>query len=246
MRIIPHCTSVLFSLFFLASCKNKEKNEIAETPIEQAAKKTFYGKVTYFSRLETADSALAQSLRTFSPDSVDIYFQQDSFRMLEYGGLSHGNILLYPQQQEAWQLDTANKLAYLAEYSDLGDPSDALKDLMPDHFAPTVEPTGEKETIAGVLCSKYRITRSGVIPKEDTAYIWAADHLLFPSSRYDVQSEINHAAVPPPLFIGYESGAVMRLQVINKKYMRTFEVRSLVENYFPQGIFEIPEGYQKK
>ncbi len=246
MRSIPSFLVATLLLSFVWSCGNNDEGS-TDTSAEDISNKTvFYGKVTFVSHMETADSALAQSLKTFSPDSVDVYFKKDTFRMIEYGGLSHGNIVLYRQLQEAWQLDTVYKLAYLAEYSDLGDPSKALKDLMPDHFAPTVESTGEKETIAGIPCTKYRITRSGVIPKEDSAYIWAADRMVFPSSRYDVQSEINHAAVPPPLFIGYEAGAVMRLMVVNKKYTRTFEVSTLKENYFPEGIFDIPEGYQKK
>lgn len=246
MRTFSSFLASTLLLSFLFSCGDNDPASSTAGSEDTKNKKVFYGKVTFVSRMETADTVLAQSLKTFSPDSVDVYFQKDSFRMIEYGGLSHGNILLYRQLQEAWQLDTVNKLAYLAEYSDLGDPSKALKDLMPDHFAPTVESTGEKETIAGIACTKYRITRSGVIPKEDTAYIWAADQMVFPSSRYDVQSEINHAAVPPPLFIGYEAGAVMRLMVVNKKYTRIFEVSTLQENYFPEGIFDIPEGYQKK
>jgi len=34
--------------------------------------------------------------------------------------------------------------------------------------------------------------------------------------------------------------------VQSKNYSRTFEVTELKANYFPNGIFEIPENYQRK
>lgn len=237
--------SILFSCICLAltTCTPaEEKPEI----IPEKEKKMFYGMLRYSATLKTDDSTLAASLRTFSPDHVDVYFDAQHFRMIEHGGLSHGNILLDREKQQAWQLDTIHKLAYIGEYSDLGDPSPALKELMPDHFAPTVEATGKKEIIGGLSCSQFLVLRSGVIPKGDTAYIWAADERIFPSCRFDFQTEINQVAVPPPLFIGHETGAVLRLEVISKRYTRIFEVTELKENYFPEGIFEIPDGYQKK
>lgn len=192
------------------------------------------------------DSVLAETFSTFSPEFVDIYFAQDSFRLIEHGGLSKGNIIIYPKLKEAWQLDTVKKLAYLGEYSDLGDPSAALKDLMPDHFAPTVESLPIKETIAGHPCTKYRVVRSGLIPASDTAYIWVAEDITFPSARYDIQTEINQVAVPPTLLLGYADGAVLRLQVINQRYTRQFEVIELSEHAYPENIFQIPADYQKK
>lgn len=237
-------TGFLLAGALVTGCKDTKKEAIPET--EVPAKKVFYGKVVIVSRFTAGDTVLSASLSAFSPERMEMYFQQDSFRLIEHGGMSKGNILVYPKLQEAWQLDTVNKLAIFGEYSDLGDPSDALKDLMPDHFAPTVEATNEKITIAGHPCTKYRVVRSGIIPSSDTAYIWAADDMVFPSSRYDIQTEVNQVVVPPNVYLGYEGGAVLRLQVINKRYTRTFEVIELSENNFPTNIFRIPPDYQKK
>lgn len=234
----------IFTAFTACNTDDEKEADATETPA--AEKKVFYGKVTYVSRINTDDTVFAQTMHTFSPTEVELYYSENEFRLIEHGGLSHGDIILYRDKQEAWQLDSAKQIAYLGEYSDLGDPSAALKDLMPDHFAPTVEATDEKETIAGIPCKKYKIVRSGVIPKGDTAFIWVAETIVFPPSRFDIQTEINHVAVPAPILIGFENGAVMRLQASNSRYVRTIEVSELKENYFPEHIFDIPANYQKK
>lgn len=228
----------------IPACDTESKPE--EKQEEVMNRKMFYGKITYTSTTSSPDSVFLATISTFSPHDVDMYFNTSAFRMIEHGGLSNGNILVLSELGEAWQLDSVKKIAYLGEYSDLGDPSEALKDLMPDHFAPTVAPTGKHETIMGIPCTEYHIVRSGVIPKGDSATIMVANTISFPSLRYDVQTEINHAAVPAPLFLGYEDGAVMRLTVTNKRYVRQFEITALEENAFPEGIFEIPANYQKK
>lgn len=228
-----------------SACHQKTTSPTPSAPAQQE-RTVFYGRIEISSSVESADSVLRASLRSFSPEKVDIWFGENKFRMIEYGGLSHGNILVFTDMKESWQIDTAKHLAYLGDYSDLGDPSTALKNTMPDHFAPTVEITEEKETICGEPCTKYAVVRSGFIPTDDRAFIWVADRIKFPSSRFDVQTEVNRTAVPPPLLIGYEEGAVMRLMVRSRNYSRTYEVTKLEKNNLPEDIFNIPEGYMKK
>ena len=221
-------------------CKEKQP-EVAEV-----SKELFYGKIVYSSIVEATDTVFKLNMEAISPYKIDIYVDENNFRMIEYGGLSHSNLILDKTLKAAWQLDTIKKLAYLGEYSDLGDPNAELRDLMPDHFKPIVEVTNEKETILGHPCTKYKVVRSGFIPNDNEAFIWVADDFKIPASRYDIQTEINHAAVPAPLIIGFEDGAIMRLTVKTKSYTRSFEIIELKKDFFPAGIFEIPEGYQKK
>ena len=232
---------ILFSFLLISNgCKEKQP-EVAEV-----SKELFYGKIVYSSIVEAIDTVFKLNMEAISPYKIDIYVDENNFRMIEYGGLSHSNLILDKTDKAAWQLDTIKKLAYLGEYSDLGDPNAELRDLMPDHFKPIVEVTNEKETILGHACTKYKILRSGFIPNDNEAFIWVADDFKIPASRYDIQTEINHAAVPAPLIIGFEDGAIMRLTVKTKSYTRSFEIIELKKDFFPAGIFEIPEGYQKK
>lgn len=232
---------------FLAACKPDEQSKIDDNKSAvKADQQLFYGYMVYSSQITSTDSVIKKTLNTFSPHKVKIYVDANNFRMVEEGGLSHANIIIYTDTKEAWQLDTAKNIAHLGEYSDLGDPSNALKNTMPDHYAPAVTLTGDTASILGYMCDKYLIERSGFIPSSDRAYIWVARNLKFPSTRYDVQTEINRSTVPTPLYIGYEEGAVLRMVVINKTYTRTFEVTTLKQNYFPPHIFEIPSNFQKK
>lgn len=238
-------TVLIIFNFVFTSCDKKTKEQVKKD--EQTVQRTlFSGKIVYSSYTDSEDTVLKNTLLAFSPNSVDIYFGENAFRMVEHGGLSHGNVIVYTDKKEAWQIDTLKKIAYLSEYSDLGDPGATIKKNMPDHFAPTVQKTTKTKRIAGIMCTEYEIIRSGFIPAGDVASIWVADSILFPSCRYDFQSEINRSAVPPPLYLGFEEGAVMRLEVKNKSYTRVFAVTEISENNFPPGIFNIPDDYQKK
>ena len=236
------------SLFVMAmSCGNKSSNNHDQTTKEVTYNRSiFFGEIIYHSTIETADSNVAVAFKTLSPTLVHIFVDSNNFRLIETGGLSHGNVIIFKDAKEVWQLDTTKKIAHLGEYSDFADPSSALKNTMPDHYAPTVVATNDSAVIAGHTCDKFRITRSGFIPQADTASIWASRDIKFPSSRFDIQTEINRVAVPAPLYIGYEEGAILKFEVRSKTNIRTMEVISLKENSFPQDIFVIPSDYQKK
>lgn len=235
-------------LFVMAmSCSNKSSdNQQPSTKEVVYNRSTFFGEIIYHSTIETADSNVAIGFRTLSPSLVHIYVDSNNFRLIETGGLSHGNVIIFKDAKEVWQLDTTKKIAYLGEYSDFADPSSTLKNTMPDHYAPTVVATNDSAIIAGHTCDKFRVSRSGFIPQADTAYIWVARDIKFPSSRFDIQTEINRVAVPAPLYLGYEEGAILKFEVRSKTNIRTMEVISLKENSFPQDIFVIPTDFQKK
>ncbi|MFI5171636.1 MAG: DUF4412 domain-containing protein [Chitinophagales bacterium] len=234
---------VSMSMLLFSSCNKTSSTKEGD---ENDQKEIFYGKVVYTSVIEAGDTLLENTLSSLSPEKVEVYFGQNKFRLIEYGGLSKGNVIIYLDQKEVWQLDTAKKLAWLGEYSDFSTSSPELQDILPDHYAPTVESTGINETVAGIECIKYKIIRSGIIPASDEAHIWVAENIHFPPSRFDIQTEINYITVPAPLLIGYTGGAIMRLHVKGKSYERTIEVASIEKNNLPAGIFDIPSDYQKK
>lgn len=245
-RLMSKCMLFCVAVIFLSAsaCKNHPE---PETQVQENSPRTlFYGKVVYSSEAVSSDTVLVNSLNMFTPHTIEVYFDSTHFRMIEHGGLSHGNIIIDKLLKEVWQLDTVKKMAHLGEYSDLSDPSSVLKSTLPDHYAPIVEKTNDTSTICGYVCEKYKVVRSGFIPEKDSAYIWVAKDIRFPSSRFDIQTEINHAVVPPPLYLGYEEGAILKLEVNSKNYTRIVTVESLNENMFPEGIFEIPDNYQKK
>lgn len=206
----------------------------------------FYGALTYTSEVETEDTVLRYSLTAFSPDKIILYFGQNKFRMVEYGGMSHGDVIIYPDKKEAWQLDTVKKIAYLGEYSDLGDPSSELKDIMPDHFAPTVEATGKTENILGYSCKQYHIVRSGFIPSGTDAFIWATDAFMLPPARYDISTDVNSSVAPPPVLIGYDKGAVLKMEIDGENYKKFYTATAIDKDPVQDSVFIIPSDYQKK
>lgn len=228
----------------LSSCSNDKSGPAVEKPEIQIP--DFSGKVTYSIRFESSDTNLLQTVRPFSPEKTEVWFAKNKFRMIEHGGASRGNILIFSDKKEAWQIDTIEKTAYLGEYSDFDHPGEELMDMMPDHFAPTLEAMNATETIRGFECTKYKVTRSGFIPADDEAYIWVTDKIRFPSSRFDVQTDVNRVTVPLPLYLGYNDGAIMKMRIANKRYAAIYEIVELNNSDINPVIFNIPEGYAKK
>lgn len=235
---------ILMLVFLNAGCGNNRSNK---TPDEKRVEaELFFGKIAYSIKFESEDTNLLQTVRPFSPEKTDIWFAENKFRMIEHGGASRGNILVFSDKQEAWQIDTVEKIAYLGEYSDFDDPGEELMDMMPDHFAPTLESMHETETIQGYPCEKFKVVRSGFIPADDEAFVWITNAIRFPSSRFDVQTDINRVTVPLPLYLGYNDGAILKMRIANKRYAAIYEVTEMHKSNSDPSVFLIPEGYAKK
>lgn len=231
-------------LLFVVGCGNNQPKSSAEETSAKA--ELFFGKVTYTTKFESPDTNLLQTVRPFSPEKTEIWFAENKFRMIEHGGASKGNILVFTDKKEAWQIDTTDKIAYLGEYSDFDDPGEELMDMMPDHFAPTLEAVHETETIQGFSCEKFKVIRSGFIPGADEAFVWITNEIRFPPSRYDVQTDINHVTVPLPLYLGYNDGVILKMRIANKRYAAVYEIIEMNKSISDQHVFSIPEGFAKK
>lgn len=234
-----------FLILIIFSCKQTSNSAEENNNSEKTPERIFYGKLQYKVTATGSDSNSIALFFEFAPHTIDIYYKNNLFRMVEHGGLSNGNLLINQSLHEGWQLDTLENIAYKAEYSNLDSATDKLKELMPQHFSPDVEATGEADTIAGILCEKYKVLRSGFIPENSQAYFWATKEFIFPPSRFDMQSEINRVAVPPPLNIGYKYGAILKMQIIENNITVTYTATYLQETNLPDSIFTIPGFYTK-
>lgn len=241
---IYFCSFYFLLQFFFLSCKqNSNKTETSNS--EKLPDRIFYGQLQYKVTATGGDSNSIALFFEFAPNMIDIYYKNNLFRMVERGGLSNGNLLINQSTHEGWQLDTVQKIAYKGEYSNLDSATDKLKELMPQHFSPDVEATGDTDTIAGILCEKYKVIRSGFIPENAQAYFWATKNFIFPPSRFDMQSEINRVSVPPPLNIGYKYGAILKMQILENNITVTYTATYLKETNLPDSIFIIPDAYSK-
>ena len=80
---------ILFSFLLISNgCKEKQP-EVAEV-----SKELFYGKIVYSSIVEATDTVFKLNMEAISPYKIDIYVDENNFRMIEYGGLSHSNLIL--------------------------------------------------------------------------------------------------------------------------------------------------------
>ncbi|MBC8047080.1 MAG: hypothetical protein H7Y00_09820 [Fimbriimonadaceae bacterium] len=230
--------------FYFVSCKNEKTETVAEK--QDTVKKqmpVFSGIVVYEATAVSDVKNDVDLFYSFAPNKVEIYFAENKFRMIEYGGLSGGNIFIDLNEQKAWHLDTIKKIAHMGEYSDFDNASDIIKEQMPDHFSPTLEATTETENILGYDCRKYKVLRSGFVRPESETFIWATDAFQFPHARYDVQTDINKVTAPTPLILGYRDGAVLKMTINDDGLLVTYTITKLDTNQNNSAIFGIPKTY---
>lgn len=233
-------------LLFIQACKNQSPNdtpsdELADTKTQNVVTD---GMIAYSIRVSSPDSNNIRIFYDFNPEKINLYFKGEKFRMIESGGLSKGNILLDNSSIEVFQLDTANKIAYKGVYSDLASAHAQLQKVMPDHYAPTIEDAQETDTILGYACKKYKVIKSGFTRAQNATFIWVTDSVIFPSARYDIETEINAVTTPVPVLIGYRDGLIMRMAYTADNMDITYEISELNTNFQDEKLFVIPDNYE--
>ena len=235
----------LFFLFVTAvgfmSCAGDPEKQTEEKST-QPQQSEFSGEVIYSASVVSPDTLDRRNFFIFAPSQIEIYFSPDKFRMIEHGGASAGNILIDKNSREVWQIDTVKHIVHRGQYSDFNMANEDLRKSMPDMFSPAIERTGEKENIAGYECEKYIVIRSGMLPEGQTAVFWATSSLHFPSSRYDIQTPVNRATVPLPLLIGYNEGAILKMEIMTATMKVIYTVTTLTEQTEPS-VFTLPQNY---
>ncbi len=235
---------MLFTCKQPESNKTEEVKKTADSSVHEL--KVYNGQVLYEAVATSDNPDNVHLFYQFSPVRINIYFQNDQFRLIEEGGLSNGNIIIDATEQKAWQLDTVNRIAFEGVYSDFDNASETLKQQMPDHFAPLLESTGEHETILGYKCEKFAVLRSGFVPKDSEAFIWVSNEFQFPHARYDVQTAVNHVTSPLPLTLGNKNGAVLKMEIDDSDTKVIYTATKLDTQNITASLFKIPDGYTVK
>ena len=229
----------------LISCKETaDKQNTKEAGSKHGVVEESEGIVECSVIVTSPDSNDIRTFYEFNPAKTEMYFKGDHFKLVEYGGLSAGNILLNNADYSVYQLDTMHKIAYRGVYSDLASANAQVKELMPDHYEPTVEETGETEIILGYTCKKLKVTRSGFVRANGNTYMWVTDSIIFPPARYDIETDFNKVITPVPMLIGYRNGTVMRLTYMADSMEVKYEITRLTLMPLQDSVFEIPSDYE--
>lgn len=234
-------------LFSFSSCKNSQEDiseKKIETPTNTIEKNypEFQGSMTFTAEATSDIAGDVLIFYDFTAARVDLAFAKNKFRMIEHGGQSNGNILLFSDTKTVYHLDTIDNTAYKGEYSDLDNASELIKSQMPDHYSPTFEDLHQTETISGFLCSKYKILRSGFIRHNTEVTIWATDAFVYPHVRFDIQTDRNKVVVPMPLLIGFRNGAVLKMEIQDADLKVVYTASNIIQQV-DSSLFIIPANY---
>lgn len=233
--------SLSFGIGLLAACKTTTEDNTTFVQADQA--KVFTGHVQYEIEVASSDSDDIRTFYTFSPSSVDIWMGDSTFRMIEHGGVSRGNIIIDLRKTTAYQIDTLQGKVYRGAYSDFNNASEDLQRLMPDHYKPLLQSTGKEKTINGLKCTEYQVIRSGFTRPEANTKVWVSTDIQLPSCRFDVETSMNRVTSPLPMYMGVQEGSVVELiyQVDNMEVKYTLNIIS--EDPIPASFFEPPVEY---
>jgi hypothetical protein len=217
--------------------------EKVEDNTMQKMPEVFVGHVRYEIEVVSSDSADVTTFFTFSPRSIDIWMGDSTFRMVEHGGVSRGNIAIDLRKSTAYQIDTLQRKVFRGAYSDFNNASEDLQRLMPDHYRPVLQSTGKQKTIRGLACTEYQVIRSGFTRPEANTVVWVSNDISLPSSRFDIETSVNRVTSPLPMYMGVQEGTVVELiyQIDGMEVRYSMNIISTEPK--PAAFFEPPTEY---
>lgn len=204
---------------------------------------SFHGYLRYSVEATSEDSTDVATFYMFSPRYVELWMNDGFLRMIETGGASRGNILIDRQQQLAYQIDTVHQQVYRGVYSNFEEASDELQAMMPDHYRPALENLQNDTTIAGLHCTEYLVIRSGYTRYGTDTRVWITNDLHVQPQRFDIETDVNRATTPLPLYLGASEGLVVRMQYETDGLMITYDLSAWDSTLTNTDIFTLPEGW---
>ncbi len=222
--------------------KELESNEQREEEVSIAP----CVSITYDISCTGSNSTGVELFKASSPVKVNISYSGNLFRMLEEGGTS-GYVLADFDKKEAYLLDTLNRTATKATYTDIEESmqDENMQKMMPYHYRPQLKETSETEIICGYNCRKYKVLKSGFVRAYAKADVWITDKLLLKPMRYDFQTDYKRILNPLPLQLGVDKGTVMKAVVDENDVIVTYKVTSSSTEMPDETLFVVPEDYRK-
>jgi len=233
-----------FILFAATLDETDLKNESEKTVEVKTAP---YASVIYDITCEGKNNTGVELFRAFSPEKVRVCYSDNLFIMNEEGG-TLGYVIADFDKKEAFMIDTINKKATKAIYTDVEETmrDENMQKLLPNHYRPKLRETSDKEVILGYNCKKYEVLKSGFIRAYAKAEIWVTEELLLKPMRYDFQTDSKRIMTPLPLQLGVEKGTVMKAVVDENDVVVTFFITSLSLEKPDDALLSIPVGYERK
>jgi hypothetical protein len=233
--------NLLLIFWLFAACKSSADQHDETVAVNKPA--DFIGHVRYEVEVISSDSTDVQTFFTFSPRAIDIWMGDSMFRMIEHGGVSRGNIAIDLRETTAYQIDTIQKKVFRGVYSDFNNASEDLQKLMPDHFRPVLQSTGNQKTIRGLACREYRVVRSGFTRPEAKTVVWVTNDISLPSGRYDIETGVNRVTSPLPMYMGVQEGTVVDLIYELNEMEVHYSLHIISQDALPASFFSPPAEY---
>ncbi len=204
---------------------------VAQTEKHEA--KLFKGKIVYSVNVTGNNDDLENMIKDYTGDITTVYILDDLFYLSERTQYSEKIARIDLVKKEA-TIKPADKTEFeKAGYYLIDDQKEALSSLLPYHFKTDLEDTGETDSIAGYLCKKFKVLKSGFVNADAVSYVWITNEILLPPSRYDIETDYIRILSPIPISVPVE-GTTLKSLTTEAGITVIYTVTQLAEGARPE------------
>ncbi len=226
--------------FMLPSTDGTTKSSAPEQHKSENAKWTS-GSLLYNVECSGSNDAGVKLFKSFSPESIRIYFAGDTFVMQEKGGFD-AHIFADSNYKRVYFIK-ANSISRghcTNMETEFNNPD--MQNLMPYHYRAKLEPAKQDTVICGYPCSKFIVSKSGFVRSYAKAEVWISKEVLLPQLRFDFQSRENIRTLSPlPLQLGIDNGTILRMRVDEDNVIVTYTVAEINRNRPNKSVIKLPK-----
>ena len=205
----------------------------------------FFGRIVYTAVASGSDQGGVDLFKAGAASKVELWNSATNFRMIETGGFSKANVTVDLTAKTAWWLTPEKKEAEKSGFMDLEAVEADVKAFMPKFYTPPqLDDTGEKATILGKECIKYKISNSSILKPGSTGFAWLWNARDYPESRFEFETEWKKITTPLPQNLFQSHGVVMKMEITEGGVVVVYEAQEMEEKEIPASEFAVPASYK--
>ena len=207
----------------------------------------FFGRIVYSAAANGSDQSGVDLFKAGAASKVELWNSKSNFRMIETGGFFKANVTALLDSNQAWWIYPEKKEYEKSGFMDMDEMDADVKAFMPKFFTPPqLDATGEKDTILGKECRKFKISNSSIMKPGASGFAWLWEERDYPQSRFEFETEWKKTNTPLPLNLFQPHGVVMKIEITEGGVIAVYKAVELEEKEIATTEFDVPAGYKLK
>ncbi len=242
--LLTYGAAILFvfvSLGFMLPPSESTNN--SNSSIQQKTEGSIWasGSLQYRVECTGSNESGIKLFKSFSPESIMIYFAGDTFVMQEKGGFD-SHIFADSNYKRVFFIKGNSFSRGHCTNMETEFNNSEMQKLMPHHYRAKLEPTKQDTVICGYPCNKFIVSKSGFVRDYAKAEVWISKEVLLPQLRFDFQSrEFMRTLSPLPLQIGIDNGTILKMRINEDNVIVTYTATEINKKRPNPQAIKLPE-----